>query len=185
MYWGVTDEHLDFQPRMSDADKLMWTIERDPLLRSTITSVGGPRQAPRPRPAAGQDRAGQPHAWCACASGSSATPLSFSPPRWEVDPNFDLDYHLRFVRAGNDGSMRELFDIAEPIGMQGFDRARPLWEFTVVEGLEDGRAGLIMKVHHAITDGVGRREAHARDLRRRARPRRPRRDARRPRPSTS
>ena len=35
----MTDEHLDFQPRMSDADKLMWTIERDPLLRSTITSV--------------------------------------------------------------------------------------------------------------------------------------------------
>jgi WS/DGAT/MGAT family acyltransferase len=39
--------------------------------------------------------------------------------------------------------------------MQGFDRARPLWEFTVVDGLSDGRAGLIIKVHHAITDGVG------------------------------
>ena len=39
--------------------------------------------------------------------------------------------------------------------MQAFDRARPLWEFTVVEGLEDGQAGMIMKVHHAVTDGVG------------------------------
>lgn len=39
--------------------------------------------------------------------------------------------------------------------MQGFDRARPLWEYTVVEGLADGGAGLIMKIHHAITDGVG------------------------------
>jgi hypothetical protein len=33
----VTPEALEYQPRMSDADKLMWTIERDPLLRSTIT----------------------------------------------------------------------------------------------------------------------------------------------------
>ena len=39
--------------------------------------------------------------------------------------------------------------------MQGFDRARPLWEFVVVDGLADGRAGLIIKIHHAITDGVG------------------------------
>ena len=39
--------------------------------------------------------------------------------------------------------------------MQGFDRARPLWEFTVVDGLQDGGAAVIAKIHHAITDGVG------------------------------
>ena len=63
-----------------------------------------------------------------------ANPLSIAPPRWEVDPNFDLDYHLRWVRAGGDRSVRSVLDMAEPIAMQGFDRARPLWEFTVVEG---------------------------------------------------
>jgi diacylglycerol O-acyltransferase / wax synthase len=150
----VTDEHLDFQPRMSDADKLMWTIERDPLLRSTITSVvvlDGPPDHDRLREKI--ERASRTVVRLRQRVIGNA--LSFSPPRWEVDPNFDLDYHLRFVNAANGGSMRELFDIAEPIGMQAFDRARPLWEFTVVEGLEEGRAGLIMKVHHAITDGVG------------------------------
>ena len=51
--------------------------------------------------------------------------------------------------------LRDVLDLAEPIAMQGFDRARPLWEFDVVDGLEDGRSALIMKLHHAITDGVG------------------------------
>ena len=51
--------------------------------------------------------------------------------------------------------MRDLLDMAAPIGMQGFDRARPLWEFFVVEGLEGGRAAMIQKVHHSVTDGVG------------------------------
>ena len=150
----MTDEHLDFQPRMSDADKLMWTIERDPLLRSTITSVVVLDSAPdHDRLREKLERASRTVVRLRQRVIGNA--LSFSPPRWEVDPNFDLDYHLRIVNAANGGSMRELFDIAEPIGMQAFDRARPLWEFTLVEGLEDGRAGLIMKIHHAITDGVG------------------------------
>ena len=39
--------------------------------------------------------------------------------------------------------------------MAGFDRARPLWEYTLVEGLEGGRAAMVLKVHHSMTDGVG------------------------------
>ena len=39
--------------------------------------------------------------------------------------------------------------------MSGFDRARPLWRAVVVEGLSDGRIGIVMKLHHAITDGIG------------------------------
>ena len=39
--------------------------------------------------------------------------------------------------------------------MQGFDRARPLWEFTLVDDLDGDRCALITKIHHAITDGVG------------------------------
>lgn len=138
---------------MSDADKLMWTIERDPLLRSTITSVVVLDRAPdRDRLRAKMDRASRTVVRLRQRVIGNA--LSFSPPRWEVDPHFDLDYHLRFV-SSPDGSMRSLFDLAEPVAMQSFDRARPLWEFVVVEGLEDGKAGLIMKVHHALTDGVG------------------------------
>ncbi len=149
----MTDE-FDFEPRMSDADALMWRIEKDPLLRSTITSVVVLDRPPdRDRFIRRLDRATRVvprlrqrvlgHAY------------SVAPPRWEVDPNFDLHYHLRWVRVAGAGTLREVLDLAEPIAMQGFDRARPLWEFTVVEGLEDDRAAIIQKIHHAITDGVG------------------------------
>ncbi len=147
-------EEMHYESRMSDADALMWNIEKDPLLRSTITAVSildrspdreeltfkidrGTRLIPRMR----QRVVGNPY--------------SLAPPRWEVDPHFDLKYHVRWMHAGGEGTMDDVLAIAEPIGMQGFDRARPLWEFVVVEGLQDGRAAIIQKVHHAITDGVG------------------------------
>jgi len=51
--------------------------------------------------------------------------------------------------------MREVLDLAEPIAMAPFDPARPLWELTVVEGMSSGRAAMIQKFHHCLTDGVG------------------------------
>ncbi len=38
--------------------------------------------------------------------------------------------------------------------MTAFDKRRPLWEFTVLDGLHDGKSALVMKVHHSLTDGV-------------------------------
>jgi len=147
-------ESMRFEHRMSDADALMWTIEKDPQLRSTITAVAVLDRSPdRTRLTDSLDRATR--LVLRLRQRVVSNPLSIAPPRWEVDPNFDLDYHLRWTRAGGDGSLRDLLDMAQPIAMQGFDRARPLWEFTVVDDLADGRAGLIIKIHHAITDGVG------------------------------
>ena len=84
-----------------------------------------------------------------------SSPWSLAPPRWEVDPYFDLDYHLRWTRVTGTEDIDQVLRLAEPIAMQGFDRDRPVWEMTVVEGLTEDRAAVIMKIHHAITDGVG------------------------------
>ena len=145
---------LRFEDRMSDSDALMWTIEKDPLLRSTITAVMVLDRAPDPE-----------HFRLLLDRGTRlvprmrqrvrSNPLSIAPPRWEVDPNFDLDYHLRTVRAGGNRDLRAVLALAEPMAMAGFDRARPLWETLVVEDLANGGAAVIMKIHHAITDGVG------------------------------
>lgn len=145
---------MRFQQRMSDSDALMWTIEKDPMLRSTITAIclldrapdahrlthlleRGTRMVPRMR------------------QRVRGNPLSVAPPRWETDPHFDLSYHLRWVRAAGDRDLRSVLALAEPMAMQGFDRARPLWEMLVITDLAEGGAALIMKIHHAITDGVG------------------------------
>ncbi len=147
-------EGVEFEDRMSDSEALMWAIEKDPMLRSTVTTavvLDGPldrkllhrtferasRVVPRLR------------------QRVQSNPLSLAPPRWEGDPNFDLRYHLRPARAIGSGTMRDLLRMAAPIAMQGFDRARPLWEATVVEGLAGDRSAIILKFHHSITDGVG------------------------------
>lgn len=140
--------------RMSDTDALMWALEKDPALRSTITAIfifdrtidrdvlthrfeRLTRVVPKLR------------------QRVRSNPLSMAPPRWETDPYFDLAFHLWWVNAPGVGSMRDLLSVAEPIAMSGFDRARPLWRVVVVEGLPGGRSALILKVHHAITDGIG------------------------------
>jgi diacylglycerol O-acyltransferase / wax synthase len=82
-------------------------------------------------------------------------PLPTTPPRWVVDPDFDLDYHLRRVALPAPGSLRQLLDLAEVTLQSPLDTSRALWEALYVEGVEGGRAALLTKLSHAITDGLG------------------------------
>jgi len=139
---------------MSASDALLWTNEQDPMLRSTILSVMQLDQAPNlDRLRASVDRSLEriPR----LRQRVVLDPLGAAPPRWERDPLFDLSYHYRRVRTAGKGSLRELLDMAAVIAMQAFDKDRPLWEFYVVDGLENGGSALLLKLHHSITDGVG------------------------------
>jgi len=82
-------------------------------------------------------------------------PLPTTPPRWVVDPDFDLDYHLRRVALPAPGTLRQLLDLADLTLQSPLDTSRALWEAIYVEGLEGGRAALLTKLSHAITDGLG------------------------------
>src|SRR5579863_6730925 len=82
-------------------------------------------------------------------------PLPTTPPRWVVDPYFDLDYHLRRIALPAPGTLRQLLDLAEVVLQSPLDTSRALWEVVYVEGLEGGRAALLSKFSHAITDGLG------------------------------
>ena len=74
---------------------------------------------------------------------------------WRPDPEFDLDYHIRQVALPAPGTERQLLDLVAAIYQDPYDRTRPLWMFHVIEGLEDGRAALVWKIHHAVADGIG------------------------------
>ena len=76
---------------------------------------------------------------------------------WITDPDFDLDFHLRRVRLPEPGTIRHLLDFATQVMSAPFDTARPLWEVQLIDGITEGEfpAALLVKFHHAITDGVG------------------------------
>ncbi|MFE3289197.1 wax ester/triacylglycerol synthase domain-containing protein [Rhodococcus sp. NPDC059234] len=141
-------------PYLTQTDLLSWRMERDPVLRSTIVAVALLDRAP--------DWGGFVRMM---ERGTSVVPnfrnkvlsssFGLSPPRWVVDPDFDLSWHLRRAIVPSPGGIGAVLDLARTAGMTAFDKDRPLWEFTVLEGLPDGRAALVMKVHHALTDGVG------------------------------
>ena len=146
---------LHYDEWMSESDSVLWHIERDPLLRSTITSVWFLDSAPdRARMDAVVDRivAKIPRLHQRVVDEQPGV----APPRWADDPHVDIDYHYSWARLpGRRVSRRDVLDHAQRLAARAFDKDRPLWELCVVEGLPGKRAAFIMKVHHAIADGLG------------------------------
>jgi diacylglycerol O-acyltransferase len=81
--------------------------------------------------------------------------LPTAPPRWVVDPDFNLDFHVRRLRVPEPGTLREVLDMAEVILQSPLDISRPLWSATLIEGLADGGAAQLLHLSHAVSDGVG------------------------------
>ncbi|HVM07455.1 MAG TPA: wax ester/triacylglycerol synthase domain-containing protein [Acidimicrobiales bacterium] len=145
---------LRFERRMSDAEALMWNVEKDPSLRSTflnVTFLDGPPSFEGFRKRIERAVEEIPR----LRQRVVPAPARLAPPEWVDDPSFDLDFHVRQVALPPPGTDRDLLDLAALHFQDPFDRARPLWQFTIVEGLQDGRAVLLAKMHHTITDGVG------------------------------
>ncbi len=82
-------------------------------------------------------------------------PVPWANPRLVVDENFDLSFHLRRFKLPAGATWDDVLEDGRRQGMTDFDRDRPLWRVTLLEGLPDGRAALIFKLHHAIADGQG------------------------------
>ncbi|BBY62500.1 wax ester/triacylglycerol synthase domain-containing protein [Mycolicibacterium helvum] len=138
---------------LRNTDAFTWSMEADPRLRSTVVTLIFLDRSPD---------------WDLVRNRfemvSSELPMFRqrvvnspppAPPRWEHAPDFDLDYHLRRVSAPQPGDLAGVLEMARLAAMADFDRARPMWEVTLIEGLDDGGAAVLCKFHHALTDGVG------------------------------
>src|SRR5579871_3429764 len=80
-------------------------------------------------------------------------PFNVGHPTWEYDPAFHIRNHVHYVRLEH-GALTDLERFAGQIFSEIMDRTKPLWDMTVVDGLDGGRSALISRVHHCLVDGV-------------------------------
>ncbi len=87
-------------------------------------------------------------------------PFGLDHPYWIEDKDFDLEFHVRHIRLPQPGDWRQLCIQAARLHSRPLDLSKPLWEFTVIEGLENIPGlpkdcyAIVSKVHHACVDGV-------------------------------
>lgn len=87
-------------------------------------------------------------------------PFDLDHPYWIEDPDFDLEYHVRHIALPEPGDWRQLCILAARLHSRPLDLNKPLWEFTVIEGLDNvegipkGCIAILSKVHHAAIDGM-------------------------------
>jgi len=81
--------------------------------------------------------------------------LGLDEPYWVEDRSFDVRRHIRRVSVPPPGGLRELGDLVGRLYARPLDRAHPLWEAWLIEGLADGRYGMFLKTHHCLMDGEG------------------------------
>lgn len=145
--WGTASE-------LTPLETLMWRADVDLVMRSTVMAMELLDTEPD------WDRLVAAHEWASRMvprfRDRVIEPLGvLGTPMWARDQHLDLHYHLRRVRLGGDGGWPELLTTAEQLAMTPFDRARPPWEALLVEGLPGGQAAYLLKLHHALSDGLG------------------------------
>jgi diacylglycerol O-acyltransferase / wax synthase len=81
-------------------------------------------------------------------------PAHLGLPVWVDDSAFELDYHVRRSALPAPGSDAQLRELVGRLVSRQLDRARPLWEIYLIEGLSDDRFAIVTKIHHAMVDGL-------------------------------
>ncbi|MFZ1286939.1 MAG: wax ester/triacylglycerol synthase domain-containing protein [Candidatus Phosphoribacter sp.] len=145
--WGQPD-------RMNNLETTMWRSERHPQHSSTVCTLMVLDRQPQ------WERLVAAHEWATQLVPRTRERvveplLPLGPPAWQLDPHFTLDYHVRRIELGTRHMFPDLLELAQTLAIAPFDRNRPLWEATLIEGLEGGRAAYLLKLHHSLTDGIG------------------------------
>ncbi|WP_320671818.1 wax ester/triacylglycerol synthase family O-acyltransferase [Patulibacter defluvii] len=138
---------------LTPIEAVMWRAEADPALSSTVVALEILDRCPE------WERLSAAHEW-----GSRMVPrfrervvegpLGLAGPTWAPDPDFDLGRHLHRTALAPGEDWPALLERVARIAQAPFDRTRPPWEAVLVDGLPDGRAAYVLKLHHATLDGA-------------------------------
>ncbi len=80
--------------------------------------------------------------------------LDLEPPEWVEHADFDLSHHIHRAALPQPGDDDALYRFTAEVMERRLDRDRPLWECWIIEGLDEGRWAMLMKIHHCIADGI-------------------------------
>ena len=100
------------------------------------------------------------HLWPASRRRLAPVPFNADYPYWIEDEDFELDYHMRRIGLPKPGDWAELHKMAARIFERPLDMSKPLWEFYIIEGLDNregvpkGSFAVLSKTHHAAIDGA-------------------------------
>ena len=121
---------MRFDRAMSDAEGLMWRLEKDPHLSSTFGTVTILDRAPdfdafrrrMERATIGVPRLRQ---------RVLPAPANLSPPMWVDDHDFSIDRHVRRIACPKPGTLRQVLDLASLIVADPFDKRNAFAVFIV------------------------------------------------------
>ena len=82
-------------------------------------------------------------------------PLDLANPIWLGGAAVNLDEHITHVVLPKPGTQEQLDAAVAKLHEGMMDRDKPLWQFTVIEGLQDGNVAFYSRIHHAALDGQG------------------------------
>ena len=141
---------VTYRSTMSSTDAIIWDIEADPRLRSTVMVAWELDSTPTEA----RMRESVDRMVSAIPRLRQQVVTARPRPRW-VDTEIDLDYHVVTEQLPETADPSDVITFAEDWVADPFDRRRPLWRLALLTGLPDGRSAVIIKVHHAIADGMG------------------------------
>jgi diacylglycerol O-acyltransferase len=145
----VADVH--YRSMMSSSDAIIWHIEEDPQLRSTIAAVWELDAVPEPE----RMQESVQRMVTAIPRLRQRVVPGRPRPSWVDIDDLDLARHVIERRLDGDAGVHDVHRFAEQWVGEGFDRTQPQWGLALLTGLAGGRAAIVIKVHHSIADGIG------------------------------
>ena len=138
--------------RISPLDLSFLLLERPnrPMHMAAMTIFQKPK---------GQQSSFGPRLFEACRRSQAVKPFNYKlkwlgkdVAAWEtVEP--DMRNHVRHIDLPAPWSMRQFYETVSFLNSGLLDRGHPLWECYIIDGLENGRIAVMIKVHHALIDG--------------------------------